>query len=432
MKFVSTTSPSTSATFKEALLRGIATNGGLFVPLSLPTLPKNFFEKLPTLSLHDIGTVVTSLFIEEIPSKNLLEIIQRAWTFPIPLVKLEDDLYLLELFHGPTSAFKDVGARFMAEVLSYFLVREHQDITILVASSGDTGGAVARGFHNAPHIHVYILYPSGKISRLQEQQMTTLGGNIHAIEIDGTFDDCQRLVKQSLADKEIARSRTLTTANSINLGRLLPQIAYYVWGIAQLRSLYSYTDPPVFVVPSGNIGNLTAGVYAQQMGAPIHHFLAATNANEVLPNYLQSGVFNPRPSIQTFSNAMDVGNPSNLSRLQFLFSNDVRKLRDNVTATRISDEETLSEIRSTYERTGTILDPHTAVGVAAARRNPSRAPMIVTATAHAAKFPDVIQQAIGKTAELPQSLQKAMSKEKKSLKISSEFNEWKAFFLHAH
>jgi|GEM_PF-3439806 len=313
--------------------------------------------------------------------------------------------------------------------MSYFLERQHRDLTIIVATSGDTGSAVAHGFFNVPHINVFILYPSGKISRLQEQQMTTLGGNITAVEVEGTFDDCQRLVKQALNDKDVQKERALTTANSINLGRLLPQVTYYDWGLIQLREKFKQEEQPLVVVPSGNFGNLTAAVYAKWMGCPIRSFVAATNANDGVLHYLHSGEFIPRASIQTYSNAMDVGNPSNLARLQFLYNNDVQHLRQDIDAVSISDEETLQEICATYETTSYILDPHTAVGVAAARRAmewmSDAPPIIVAATAHPAKFPDVVEKAIGVEVPLPATLQEAVNRPKHSIKIRGRYSEWK-------
>ena len=440
MKFVSVGKKSPPVSFREALFSGIAPDGGLYVPEYLPALPRSFSDHLRDYSLQQFAREVLSSFIGEIPATDLDQIIGKALSFPIPLVKLEDDLFLLELFHGPTLAFKDVGARFMAETMSYFLAQSHRKVTILVATSGDTGSAVAHGFHNVPNTEVLILYPSGRISRLQEQQMTTLGGNIRAIEVQGTFDDCQRLVKQALTDPEILRVRTLSTANSINLGRLLPQIVYYVWAVAQWQQHHSQEQTaPIFAVPSGNFGNLTAGVYAKLMGTPIAGFIAATNVNDVVPRYLQSGTYTPRPSIQTISNAMDVGNPSNLARLQFLFNDDVARFRRDIEAISISEDDTINEIRRTYERTGYILDPHSAVGVAAARTilhskqydkagtsgGQMRHNTIVAATAHPAKFPDVVKRAIGIDIPLPSTLVDALSKPKLSVRIPSDYNRWK-------
>lgn len=429
MKFKTVLGESPSVSFREALFRGLAPDGSLYIPDHLPRFDRPFLDTLQNTSLHEAGRRVASLFIDEIPHNALDGIVRKAFNFPIPLVRLEEGIYLLELFHGPTLAFKDVGARFMAEALSYFLGQEEREVTILVATSGDTGSAVAHGFFNVPRIRVFILYPSGKISRLQEQQMTTLGGNIHAVEVDGAFDDCQRLVKQTLGDRKVTESHTLTTANSINVGRLLPQISYYVWGVSQLmKSDPSDFSAPLVVVPSGNIGNLTAAVYAKWMGVPIHGFAAAANANNVVPQYLTSGKFTPRASVQTLSNAMDVGNPSNLARLQALYDDDLNRLRKDIDAVSISDQETLHEIRRTFDRTGYLVDPHTAVGIAAARsmmqRDTDCPPIIVPATAHPAKFPHVIREATGKQAPTHPILEEAMLKPKQSIRIAAEYEEW--------
>lgn len=432
MRYSSVNGKSPAVGFRDALFHGMASDGGLYVPEQIPHLPTPFLDSLSSQSLHTIGRQIVSHFVDDIPAQDLLRLIERAWTFPIPLVKLEENLFLLELFHGPTLAFKDVGARFMAQALSYFLEKEQRHITIAVATSGDTGSAVAHGFYNVPHVDVFVLYPSGRISKLQEQQMTTLGGNIHALEVRGTFDDCQRLVKQALADREVVEARNLTTANSINVGRLIPQIIYYVWAIAQLQSLHGIQTPPTIVVPSGNFGNLTAAAYAQSMGTPIDSFVAATNANDVVPEYLASGTFTPRASVQTYSNAMDVGNPSNLARLQFLYKNHVETMRRDIQAESVTDEETVDEIRTTYERTGTVLDPHTAVGVRAARRIYGSAfpkPVIVAATAHPGKFPEVVQRGLGKQIPLPLALGEAMRKQKQSLFIKPNYRDVKALLL---
>ncbi len=426
VRFRSILNDSPEVGFREALMRGLAPDGALYVPNHIPKLPPEVLQHLSSFDLHSLSEQICSLFIDEIPSQKLGPLLQKAWNFPIPLVQLDENMYLLELFHGPTLAFKDVGARFMAHMMSAFLEQEEKDVTIVVATSGDTGSAVAHGFHNVPRIRVVVLYPSGKISRLQEQQMTTLGGNIVAVEVNGTFDDCQRMVKRALADEHLARQCNLTTANSINVGRLIPQVCYYVWGVAQLlklddRSSYS----PTFVVPSGNFGNLTAGFYAKWMGTPIRTFVAATNANDVVPEYLTTGTFHPRVSVRTISNAMDVGDPSNLDRIQFLTGNDVDALRSHLQSLRISDEDTMEEIRYTEAEHAYVLDPHTAVGVRAARdligRKLIPSPVIVTSTAHHGKFPEVVSEALGKTYPVPAPLQKALQQPKQSIKIEPEF-----------
>jgi len=433
VKYRSIKGESRDVSFRDALFRGIAPDGTLYVPEGIPPLPSSFLHNTSSLSFHDIGAEIVKRFVDEIDEFHLRDILRRAWDFPVPLSQIDDHLFLLELYHGPTLAFKDVGARFMAHAMSYFLQQKKQEVTIIVATSGDTGSAVANGFFGVANISVFVLYPSGKISRLQEQQMTTLGGNIHAVEVEGTFDDCQRLVKQSLADAELLRLRSLTTANSINLGRLIPQIAYYAWGVVQLRSLHSHPENPMFVVPSGNIGNLTAGVYARRMGIPIESFVAATNANTVVPEYLGSGNYRPRSSIQTLSNAMDVGDPSNLARLRHLVNDEIGRLRSEFTSESVSDAETISEIRRTYESSGRVIDPHTAVGVFAARRvigeRSESVPVIVTATAHPGKFPEVIEQALGTSFPPPESLQRAMALPRISTSIPSDYHALRKLLL---
>ncbi|MBM4161345.1 MAG: threonine synthase [Ignavibacteria bacterium] len=440
MNFRSILGKSPSVGFRDALFRGIAPDGSLYIPEELPALPFSFLTGVENRTLHEIGFRVTSAFIDEIPPADLQGIVHRAWDFPIPLVKLEDGLYLLELFHGPTLAFKDVGARFMAHALSFFLAQERRRLFIVVATSGDTGSAVAHGFFNVPHITVFILYPSGKISTLQEQQMTTLGHNIYALEVEGTFDDCQQLVKQALADPDLTRAHNLTTANSINLGRLIPQIAYYVWAAArfklelqQVEVHKDLSERPVIAVPSGNFGNLTAAAYSKSMGNPIGRLVAATNENSVVPDYFRSGLYSPRPSRQTYSNAMDVGNPSNFVRIQALYNYNLHRMKNDISAVSISDDETLAEIRRTYEQAGYVLDPHSAVGVAAARavrREADRsASAIVTATAHPGKFPDVVAKALNMQIPLPLPLQEALNRPKMSMCIRAEYPAWKEILL---
>ncbi len=432
MNYVSTAGHAPATTFRKAVFSGLAPDGGLYIPERLPRLPAALRRELSTTSLHAIGLEVAAAFIDDISRDECSDVFRRAWTFPIPLTHLHGNIHLLELFHGPTLAFKDIGVRFLAHILSHYLYETHEDITIAVATSGDTGSAVAHGFFNVPHITVHVLYPSGKISSLQEQQMATLGGNIHAFEVDGTFDDCQRLVKQALADKEVAEARHLTTANSISLGRLLPQIGYYVWGVAQWRNTRrseGAETAPVFVVPSGNFGDLTAGIYAKAMGLPAGKLVAATNVNDAGAQYIRTGSFVPRTAVQTHSNAMDIGNPSNLARVRSHFRDDVTAMQSALEAVSITDEETLGEIRDTYQRTGKILDPHTAVGVAAARKRNGKEPIIVLATAHPGKFPDVIERALGMRIPLPPQLREAQERSKQSIRISSRYESFREVLL---
>lgn len=439
MKFRSILGESRAVGFREALFNGLAPDGSLYIPESFPLLSLSADSTTATRHLPAVAAHVLSAFIEDLPVAEIRRMAEKSFSFPIPLVKLEENLFLLELFHGPTLAFKDVGARFMAAALSNFLEQEQRELTIVVATSGDTGSAVAHGFFNVPHISVFVLYPSGKISKLQEQQMTTLGGNIHALEVQGTFDDCQRLVKAALADREITQARNLTTANSINLGRLLPQITYYVWAEILLQEMMGtrlHTNgfqAPIVAVPSGNFGNLTAAAYAKHIGVPISGFISASNANEVVPEYFRTGIFRPRPSLQTFSNAMDVGNPSNFARLQMLYQNDLSQMQRDIRAISITDDETIAEMRFTYERTRYILDPHTAVGVAAARRFRGSAysprPTIVAATAHPAKFPDVVATALNIDIPLPDQLRQALQRPKQSTQIPADYRFVKELLL---
>ena len=423
MKLVSTQQQSSPVLFREAMFAGMAADGGLFVPGQLPVLPD-----IQAASLQQLGMKIMSALLDDIAPAVLQQILQQALDFPIPLIKLQKNIYLLEVFHGPTLAFKDVGARFMANMMAFYLANENKHVTIMVATSGDTGSAIANAFHGMPHIDVVILYPSQKITLLQEKQMTTLDGNVHALEIQGTFDDCQRLVKTALQDVSLRKQKWVTTANSINIARLLPQIIYHAWGVMQLRQS-GINEMPVMSVPSGNLGNLTAAVYAQAMGLPVKHFIAATNANAILPDYLGSGVFSPKPSRQTCSNAMDVGNPSNFERLQTYYQHSCAAMRNAITGVSISDEETLREIRHTYETTKYIVDPHTAVGLSAVKRVGVTSPVIVTATAHPAKFPEVIKQAINIDVEMPASLRILMSKPKQSVLMQADYNDLQRYLL---
>lgn len=428
MKFNSTRNDNLSASFEQALFSGLAPDGGLFIPCDFPRLPASFVTS-KDISLHDIGINIMKNYITDIPADNLETIIGESLSFPIPLKRLEENYYLLEVFHGPTLAFKDVGARFMARALEFFAVSEQRKISIIVATSGDTGSAIASAFHNMPNIEVYILYPANKISRLQEQQITTFGGNIHALEVDGTFDDCQRLVKTALADHSLKSNKIITTANSINIARLLPQMIYHAWGLTQLRQ-HDIIEPPILSVPSGNLGNLTSALYTNLTGFPVQKFIAAVNINSVFAEYLHTLVFTPQPSKKSFANAMDVGNPSNFERLEKLYASHPEQMRREIVGYSIPDAEILSEIRQTYANTGIIIDPHTAVGVAAAKRNNiDSAPVIITATAHPAKFPEVIKHALDIDIPLPESLQRILNKPKQAEMISVEYADLREILL---
>ena len=424
MKFISTRNHELPASFEDALLHGLAPDGGLYSPESFPKISSDFFQHIDSHSLQRTGNIIMEPFLDSIPPAALEEIINSALDFPIPLMHLEDNLYLLEVFHGPTLAFKDIGARFMAKTLSYLATAQHKKISIVVATSGDTGSALANAFHQTPNIEVFILYPSNKISRLQEQQITTFGDNIHALEVTGTFDDCQHLVKTALSDDTLREHRIMTTANSINIARLLPQMIFHAWGLIQLRQK-GVNQSPILSIPSGNLGDLTSAVFAKSIGFDIKHFIAATNINTVFPDYLQSSQFHPQPSQKTLANAMDVGNPSNFERLLDHYENDCKKMRDDISGTIINDDGILNEIKHTYKRTGYILDPHTSVGVAAARKaNIANEPIIITATAHPAKFPEVITKALHMDIPMPAQLQQVLNKPKQSEEIGIDYQSF--------
>jgi len=403
MKLASTRHAAPSVTFRGALLRGLAPDGGLYLPTSLPPIGSDVMASWRGLSIGEVAVrVLTHLVGDEFGREALAGLARDAFDFPAPTVRLDAALSVLELFHGPTLAFKDFGARFLARVFGYLLKERGDHATILVATSGDTGSAVAQAFHGIPLVQVVVLYPAGRVSPFQEAQMATLGGNVTAIRVPGTFDNCQWLVKKAFLDERLARLN-LSSANSINIGRLLPQAVYYVssWLEAGGRE----AGEVVFAVPSGNLGNLTAGVIAQRLGLPVGRFLAATNLNDVLPDYLRTGTYRARPARQTMSNAMDVGDPSNLPRLIEIHGNALDALRANVTGMSIDEAETRRTIRETYREAAYLLDPHSAVGIAAATRARTeigeRRPIIALATAHPAKFGDVIREELGFDPDMP-------------------------------
>ena len=424
MKYISTRQQE-ETNIKTAILKGLADDGGLFMPEYIPQLDSAFFEKLPNLTLQEIGFRVAREFLgESIPDENLKEIIDEVLNFEIPAVKISENIYSLELFHGPTMAFKDVGARFMARMMSYF--SEGKPMKVIAATSGDTGSAVASGFYNVPGIEVYILYPKGKVSPLQEKQLTTWGGNIQALEIDGTFDDCQALAKQILSDEELNQKFTLTSANSINIARLIPQSFYYFWAFAQLQKL---GKPIVFSVPSGNFGNLTAGLFAKKMGLPIHHFVASTNANDIVPNYLETGIYTAKSSVQTISNAMDVGNPSNFERMKSLFDNDVSEFKKEIDSYSFSDEETKIAMRKVRNDFGYTLDPHGAVAYLGFQKylekNNEELIGVLLETAHPAKFVEVVENVLKETIEIPEKLAAFGRKDKLATLLPNDLSKIK-------
>lgn len=401
------------------------------MPASIPTLPESFFEQLPSLSIQEISfTVASALLGDDIPPLVLKRIVEEAMNFEIPLAKVEEGIYSLELFHGPTMAFKDVGARFMSRLMAYFTQDNKNPLKVIVATSGDTGSAVAAGFFNVPGIQVYILYPKGKVSPLQQKQLTTWGGNITAIEVAGTFDDCQHLAKQVLSDKELNQQHLLTSANSINIARLIPQSFYYFYAYGQLQQ---QGNPIVFSVPSGNFGNLTGGLLAASMGLPVHQFIAATNANKVVPEYLSTGVYEPRPSIQTISNAMDVGSPSNYARMDAIFNGELEQFRQNVTGYTFTDEQTQNTIRDVYRQHNYLLDPHGAIAYSGAKKFMASSSTPVTSvfleTAHPAKFREIMEDIVEENVAVPPNLQEFVRKEENMIPLQNNFNDLKALLV---
>ena len=436
MKYISTRKKE-ETNIKTAILKGLADDGGLFMPEYIPQLEADFFKDLPNLTLQQIGFRIAKEFLgESISDENLKEIIDEVLNFEIPAVKISDNIYSLELFHGPTMAFKDVGARFMARMMAYF--SEGKPMKVIAATSGDTGSAVASGFFNVSGIEVYILYPKGKVSPLQEKQLTTWGGNIKALEIDGTFDDCQAIAKQILSDEELNQKFTLTSANSINIARLIPQSFYYFWAFAQLQKL---GKPIVFSVPSGNFGNLTAGLFARKMGLPIHQFIASTNANDVVPKFLETGNYESKPSKQTISNAMDVGNPSNFERMKSLFNDDISEFKKEIESYSFSDGETKETMIKVKNDFGYTLDPHGAVaylGLETFRKSFDSAQDdkdsedfigVLLETAHPAKFVEVVEEVLKTKIEIPEKLEAFNRKEKKSIEFPADLSLVKNYLM---
>ncbi len=429
MKFFSTNNRKELVSLRDAVTKGLAPDGGLYMPEEIMPLPAIRLSELEKCSNPEIAFQVTRHLIgKDVPEKVIRKIVEDTVSFEVPLIQLADHIWSLELFHGPTLAFKDFGARFMASLLGYFAEEEGDQFTILVATSGDTGSAVAHGFHQVPGINVIVLYPSGKVSDLQEKQFTTLGDNITAVEVEGTFDDCQRLVKSAFGDQELRDKLNLTSANSINIARLIPQSFYYFFAYARMDK----NIPLVFSVPSGNFGNLTGGIFAQRMGLPIHHFVAATNSNDVVPVYLNSQKFEPRPSVQTISNAMDVGNPSNFARLLDLFGHDYLLFSKAITGFAFSDEETRKAMREVYDQANYMLDPHGAVGYLGLKKyldQSKEANGIFLETAHPGKFRDVVEDVLNTKIVLPERLSQLAQREKKSIRMSKAFIDFREFLL---
>lgn len=417
---------------KKATLEGLAPDGGLYVPSVMPRFSQEEIGLLQTGSFNNIAFAIAKKFAgDEIPLDRLSELIDECFTFETPLHRLDPETCVEELFHGPTLAFKDYGARFLARMTGHFAAEESRMITVLVATSGDTGSAVAYGFHGIPNTRVVLLYPSGKVSPLQEQQLTTAGDNVLALEVRGDFDDCQRLVKEAFVDPLLRQKLTLTSANSINISRLIPQSFYYAWAALQLVQ-QNPDARPVFSVPSGNYGNLTAGVMAKMMGFPIGHFIAASNANDSVTRYLEDGRYEPKPTVRTLTTAMDVGNPSNFARLRHFYDNDFHRMGADITGMAVSDEETVETIRAVHEKYGYVMDPHTAVGFRALERcrqegRITGTPGIVLSTAHPVKFDEAIMTAIGQQVPLPDSMNEIMKKPKKATMIGNRYEELARF-----
>lgn len=431
MKYYSTNKSVQQVSLMDAVTKGLAADNGLFMPERIKAFDRHFFENIHKLSFQEIAFEVAKKFYnEDIPEETLKEIVYDAINFDCPIVRINDSVYSLELFHGPTLAFKDVGGRFMARLLAYFLKGVNTEVNVLVATSGDTGSAVANGFFMVPGIKVYVLYPKGLVSDIQEKQFTTLGHNITALEVEGTFDDCQRLVKSAFLDKELNDAMVLTSANSINVARFLPQAFYYFNAYARLREA-GVTGDLVFSVPSGNFGNLTAGLFAKFMGLPVERFIAANNRNDVVYNYLQTGKYEPRASVATIANAMDVGAPSNFARILELYNHSHQSISADVVGYHYSDEEIRETMKQVYIEENYMLDPHGAIGYRALKADLKDGEVgVFLETAHPAKFTETVESVLGKdTVKLPEKLAEFMNGKKLSIGLSSQFAEFKEFLL---
>jgi threonine synthase len=431
MKYYSTNNRTVSVTLQEAVVKGLAADKGLYMPETIRVLPESFFKQLPEMSFQEISFEVANAFFgEDVDQETLKNIVYDTLAFDVPLIPVKENIYSLELFHGPTLAFKDVGARFMARLLGYFIKKQGlSDVNVLVATSGDTGSAVANGFLGVKGIRVFVLYPKGKVSPIQECQFTTLGQNIIALEIDGTFDDCQALVKSAFMDNDLNSKLRLTSANSINVARFLPQAFYYFYAYAQLVKA-GKSDQVVMCVPSGNFGNITAGLFGKKMGLPVKRFIAANNKNDIFLHYLQTGIYTPRPSIATIANAMDVGDPSNFVRISDLYNHDYQAIRNDISGFAYSDEEIRETMKKCYRETGYLLDPHGACGYQALEDSlqPEETGIFLE-TAHPAKFLETVENSIGEKIEVPQKLQDFMKGTKQSIELSNSFEDLKDYLL---
>ena len=437
MHYYSTNRQSPLTSLEEAVVRGLATDKGLYMPEQIKKLPKEFYDDIAEMSFQEIAyRVADAFFGEDIPAEELKRIVYDTLAFDAPVVHVDGNIHSLELYHGPTLAFKDVGARFMARMLGYFNGRQstansqqNSLVNVLVATSGDTGSAVANGFLGVEGIHVYVLYPKGKVSAIQECQFTTLGQNITAIEVDGVFDDCQRLVKSAFMDAELNAHMRLTSANSINVARFLPQAFYYFYAYAQMKRM-GKADEMVVCVPSGNFGNITAGLFAQQMGRPIKRFIAANNSNDIFYQYLQTGEYHPQPSVPTIANAMDVGDPSNFARILDLYGHSHKEICRHISGFTYTDDEIAETLKETYARTGYLLDPHGACGYRALAEGlqPTEQGVFLE-TAHPAKFYDTVKPIIQNEVQIPDRLQAFMKGTKQTVPMSAQFEDFKAYLM---
>lgn len=433
MKYYSTNKKVTGVSLQDAVIKGLAEDKGLFMPETVKRLPQSFFETIENLSFQEIAyTVADAFFGEDVEADALKEIVYDTLNFDVPLVHVADNIYSLELYHGPTLAFKDVGGRFMSRLLGYFIKKQNSKakVNVLVATSGDTGSAVANGFLGVEGIHVYVLYPKGLVSPIQECQFTTLGQNITALEVDGTFDDCQALVKSAFMDQELNAAMKLTSANSINVARFLPQSFYYFYAYAQLKKL-GKADNPVMCVPSGNFGNITAGLFAKRMGLPVKRFIAANNRNDIFLQYLKTGEYTPRPSVATIANAMDVGDPSNFARVLDLYDGSHNAIAYEISGVSYNDTQIAETLKDCYVETGYLLDPHGSCGYRALKEGlEGDETGVFLETAHPAKFLETVENIIGEKVEIPLKLQEFMKGEKKSLPLSSQFETFKSYLLN--
>lgn len=430
MHYFSTNKKSPVVDFRTATIQGQAPDKGLYYPANIPHWDEEFLEALKEISKPYLSFKVMKPYVGGcIPDEKLFDIVEETINFSFPLVNVQDGIYALELFHGPTLAFKDVGARFMSRCLGYFNKGNTKKVTVLVATSGDTGGAVANGFEGVEGVEVIILYPSGKVSPVQELQLTTCGGNITALEVNGTFDDCQAMVKQAFMDSDLKDKLQLTSANSINVARWLPQQLYYCFALQQ----WEYDKPPVISVPSGNFGNICAGMIAQMSGLPVQHFIAATNANDVIPAFMETGNYNIKPSVSTLSNAMDVANPSNFVRIMEMYDHQLSHLKTKLSSVSVDDATTKETIGEVFKQTGYTLDPHGAVGYKALLdylvEHPAEKGFFLE-TAHPVKFPDVVEEMIGKTLDIPEAVMPLFTKEKKSILMDAGFDALKEWLMH--